>query len=181
MSPRGWRDDGRVEQGYCVCAVVLILVVLPPVTRRRQLCSSLLIPPPQSVLAKAAVLHDRQLREHFHLVHLPQTFCDFLESRDGAGDLVKEGRVLVERAALDGVNVHDGGYEEVRWCERFDGRDREDRGGSKGRMAYGYCQQVIDETALSTSPACAGASVRESGKTDSPTSCVAPKRYTRCW
>lgn len=135
MSPRRWRDHGCVHESGCVGALVFILVVLAPVSRRRQLRASILVSPPQRKVAKATMLDDRQLREHFRLVHLPQTLGHLLKSRDGAGDLVQEGRVLVERASLDGVDVHDGGQEEVRWGKRFDGWDGEDRGGSKRRMA----------------------------------------------
>ena len=75
-------------------------------------CRGLWIPLPLEELAEGKMLHDRELAQHFCVVHLQHALVDLSPAVFDAGDVEQDGRVFPEGAflnvedELDGAEVH---------------------------------------------------------------------------
>lgn len=70
-------------------------------------CRGLWIPLPLEELAEGKMLHDRELAQHFCVVHLQHALVDLSPAIFDAGDVEEDGRVLPKRTLLDVVDELD--------------------------------------------------------------------------
>ena len=71
-------------------------------------CRGLWIPLPLEELAEGKMLHDRELAQHFCVVHLQHALVDLSPTIFDAGNIEQDRRVLPERSLLDVENELDG-------------------------------------------------------------------------
>jgi hypothetical protein len=70
-------------------------------------CRGLWIPLPLEELAKGEMLHDRELAQHFCVVHLQHALVDLSPTIFDAGNVEEDGRVLPKWTSLDVVDELD--------------------------------------------------------------------------
>lgn len=70
-------------------------------------CRGLWIPLPLEELAEGKMLHDRELAQHFCVVHLQHALVDLSPAIFDAGDVEEDGRVLPKWTFLNVVDELD--------------------------------------------------------------------------